>query len=1091
MRFLYFLFLLLSLSACQKQKSSLFIQKNPADTGIYFSNTTASSTDLNILNYLYFYNGAGVSTADFNNDGLTDLYFTSNLGEDKFYLNAGGLNFEDVTQPSNLQNNTGWTTGVTHVDINNDGLLDLYVCKVGDYRNLNGHNLLLVNQGVNKEGIPKFMEQSQAYGLDFSGFSTQAAFFDYDLDGDLDLYLLNHSVHPNRTYGKGSKRKQYDAKSGDILYRNDDGKFIEVSEEAGIYQGKIGYGLGLAISDINNDGYPDIYIGNDFYENDYLYLNQQDGSFSEIISQNNPLGHTSHYSMGNATADINNDGLTDILSLDMLPEDLTTYKTSGLEYAYPIYNQYLKNGYSHQFMQNTLHLNQGVSGFSEIATLSGVEATEWSWGALVADLDNDSHKDIFISNGIKGATNDMDFINFIANDEIQKRLYTKMTERDMAFIEKIPQKKVPNYFYQNNGDLTFSDVTDAWFKKINSFSNGASCADLDNDGDLDLVVNNVDEPAFLLENTLQQNNSIQIKLKGPEKNRFGIGAKIIAYHGTTATSYENFVTRGYLSASDINPLIGTGKDSILDSLTVIWPGGKHQTLKQLPTAQNLTLSYTAAEGDYYSQQTKATPLFEVRPLLDFIHKEQPSLDFNREPLIPFAHSNEGPSVSVTDFNLDQNTDIFFGGAKGQASALYQQLEGQTFEKSQEVIFEIDKISEDVSHTFFNANGDIYPDLIVISAGNEFIKGKALTPRLYLNKEGNYYKSDTAFADLPIHASKVAAIDLENDGDMDLCITSNAVPHRFGEASKQYLFENDGKGNFTNITSTYSKPFENAGNIKDFQWVDIDGNGFKDLIAVGHWNPIQLFLNNGKTLHKMEVSGLENTNGWWNTIEVADMDQDGDLDLIAGNWGLNTKFTPSPEEPVRLYRTDFDDNGSVEPIITYYHEHTETPFASKDELAKQMPFLNKQFLSYSSFAAASLKELFGKKKLDNALKREVFMLETAYFENNGDSSFTKKELPLITQASSVQDIALHDVDEDGFQDVILVGNTYEISTQLGRLDASHGLILKNDGDGNFSFLTNLNINGAARKIEKIKIGNTTELVVTRNNDTPVFLKKLRN
>ena len=495
-----------------------------------FTNKLTNSEELNILTYLYYYNGAGVSAADFNNDNLIDLYFTGNQVADELYINRGGLKFEKVTKTTGINNSTNWTTGVTHVDINNDGLLDIYVCKASGYRGLEGRNLLYVNQGVNKNGIPLFKEQAKDFGLDFSGLSTHSAFFDYDLDGDLDMYLLNHSVHPNRMYGNGSVRESYDSISGDVFFKNQDGVYVDVTKETGIYQGRIGYGLGLSVSDVNNDGYPDVYVGNDFYENDYLYINQQNGTFKEIISSDiSRLGHTTHFSMGSAIADINNDGLSDILSLDMLPEDLETYKTSGLEYAYPIYRQYLKNGYAPQFMQNTLHLNLGETYFSEIAELSGISATEWSWGALLADFDNDGYKDAYISNGIKGATNDMDFMNFIANEGIQRRIDAGMGKKDMPLVNEIPEKKVSNYFFKNNTDLTFSNATDEWFEKRPSFSNGCIYADLDNDGDLDIVVNNVDEDAYLLENNSNSKNYLKVEFSGPPKNRFGIGTKVVAY----------------------------------------------------------------------------------------------------------------------------------------------------------------------------------------------------------------------------------------------------------------------------------------------------------------------------------------------------------------------------------------------------------------------------------------------------------------------------------------------------------------------------------------------------------------------------------
>ncbi|MBS9463994.1 VCBS repeat-containing protein [Flagellimonas sp. 389] len=1083
--------------SCNKKEEKMFRKLPSSHTGITFKNELKDTPELNILTYLYYYNGAGVAAGDFNNDGLIDLYFTGNQTGDKLYLNKGDFKFDDITEAANIQNKDGWTTGVTHVDINNDGLLDIYICKVGQYKSIKGKNLLYVNQGMNEQGIPSFREEASKYNLDFSGFSTQAVFFDYDTDGDLDMFLLNHSVNPNRSYGKGTKRKQIAHLSGDVLYRNDNGNFTDVSKDAGIFQGGIGYGLGIGISDLNNDGYPDIYIGNDFFENDYLYINQKDGTFKEIISEDDKkVGHTSHFSMGNDIADVNNDGLTDIISLDMLPENLETYKTSGLEYPFPIYQQYLKNGFAPQYMQNAFLLNLGDNNFSEIANLSGISATEWSWGALFADFDNDGHKDLFVSNGIKGATNDMDFISFIANDKIQKKIEEGMSEKEMAFINELPEKKVPNYFFSNNGDLTFKDVTDAWFKKEASFSNGCVYADLDNDGDLDLVINNVNDEASILENTFNETskqNALQLVFKGNTNNTFGIGAKVIAYTKNRTITQENFVSRGYLSAVPNTIQMGIGKDSILDSLTVIWPGGKHQTLKAV-AAGNLKLEEKNAAGNFYLENDygRRSILVQKDSILPFVHKEQNTFEFDRDPLVPFANTNEGPSISIADINNDGLQDIFISGAKAQASKLYvQQIDG-SFNSEQETVFAVDAFNEDISHAFFDANGDEFQDLIVVSAGNEFKSSNRIEPRLYLNNKGVFEKQPDAFPDIELNASKVIAVDFDNDGDMDLTITSDQVPQEFGMTSAQYLFENDGKGNFKNVTATVAKSFESVGNIKDVVWIDLDGNGFKDLIAVGNWMPLSIFMNDGKNLNPALNNGLEKTNGFWNCILAEDFDNDGDIDLIAGNWGQNSKFKASLEYPITLYSHDFDSNGSVEPLVTYFHNEKETPFASKDELVKQMPFLNKKFLSYKDFAKASMNELFGSKNLEKTIQKKVYELSSCYFENLGNNTFRKIELPKMAQISTINDMMIADFDEDGKKEILTVGNNYEISTQLGRMDASHGIFLR-FGEKGLYWAKDLKINipGPSRSIEKITIDTKEFYLVGINNSAPLFLESNQN
>jgi len=1089
--FLVFCFLF---SACKKQERKLFTKVAASTSGISFANELKDTPDLNILTYLYYYNGAGVAAADFNNDGLVDLFFTSNQGSDRLYLNKGNLRFQDVTESSNIQDLGTWSTGVSYADINADGLLDIYICKVGGYRALNGRNLLYVNQGIDANGIPVFKEDAAFYGLDFSGLSTQASFFDYDLDGDLDLFLMNHSVHPNRAYGKGSQRLQLDPRSGDRLYRNDQGKFIDISQEAGIFQGKIGYGLGLGISDINQDGYPDIYVGNDFFENDYLYLNQKDGTFKELISEDpTRLGHTSHFSMGNDIADINNDGLVDIVSVDMLPKDLETYKASGLDFPFPIYAYYLKNGYAPQYMQNTLHLNLGNATFSEIGYLSGISATEWSWGALIADYDNDGYKDIFISNGIKGATNDMDFVRFISNDAIQRGIDKGMSEKDMSLIDKIPEIKVPNYFYKNLGNLKFQDVTEDWSKSEDSFSNGCAYVDLDNDGDLDIVVNNVDDKAYILENkSASGNNYLKITFKGERGNGMGIGAKVTLFTPEMTLYEENFVTRGYLSS--VPPILnfGLGKTEVVDSLTVVWPTGLSQTLKNIPVNQQITVSVQNAK-QIAKKENRPSGFFRwksIDSLINFVHKDQTSLEFSRNPLIPYANTNEGPQISVADINNDGKSDFFIGGAKRQPSGLFVQNDSGYFNQEQQPLFEEDAKSEDISQIFFNANEDQWEDLLVVSGGNEYKEGTQLRPRLYLNYEGKFQKDSLQFQNVEINASKVKAIDIDNDGDMDITISSDLVPWEYGKTPTQYIFKNNGLGSFTDITNEFAPEFKTIGNVKDFIWKDIDNNGFKDLIVVGHWMPVTIFLNTGKTLTLQSKNGLQKTHGWWNSISAVDFDLDGDLDLVAGNFGENSKLSASASQPITLYRQDFDNNGSTETLVTYFHAGRETIFASKDELAHQMPYLNKEYLSYKRFAKATLEDLFTKDKLDKAVKKRVYTLGCTYFENDGNGNFKAHKLPGLAQVSTVQDIAIENFNDDNYPDLILVGNNYEISTQIGRMDASHGVILLNDQMGGFigDKVHSLNISGPARDLKKIKIKGINHYVITINNGAPIFLKK---
>ena len=1098
--FLPTLILCLLLISCQKttSKKLLFKELNSAQTGIQFKNKLHDTPKLNILTYLYYYNGAGVAAGDFNNDGLLDIYFIGNQVSNKLYLNEGNFKFEDITEQANLKGQQGWSSGVTVADVNGDGWLDIYVCQVSDKKWFEGANQLYINQGLNQNGIPVFKDEAKKYGLAVSSYSNQATFFDYDLDGDLDLFLMkNQSVHPSATFGR-FKRHISDAPAGDKLFRNDNGHFTEETQQAGIFSSLTGYGLGLAISDFNQDGWPDIYVGNDFFENDYLYINQKNGTFSEQISKDfTKLGHTTHFSMGNDVADFNNDGFTDILSVDMLPENRSTYTASGTEYEYEHYNRFLKNGYAPQYMHNTLHLNLENGNFSEIGFYAGITNTDWSWAPLFADFDNDGLKDIFISNGIYGATNNMDFINFISTKDNQRLINKGMTTKDMRLIDKIPKISTPNYIFKNTGNLGFKKMNGSWLNTKPTFSNGAIYADLDNDGDLDLVVNNLNEPSSIFKNTSKPKTYLKIRFKGLLKNTQGIGAKVTCYNKGKLQYAENFTTRGYLSS--VAPEIHFGFDTIqqIDSLKVIWPNHHVQVLKKVKTNQTITLheQNSKLNAIHFSSKKYQSYLKNIPSKLKYKDSDFPSYGFAREPLIPFMQSNLGPHISIADVDKNGYDDVFIGGSKQKKSCLYLQDTNGHFSKSNQPELDLDYHKEDADAIFADVDNDGDQDLIVVSGGDEFISGENMEPRLYLNNKGKFIKKIDAFNSIFVNASVVKASDIDNDGFVDLFIGSNSKPQHYGQVPKSYLLKNDGHNHFIDITKTYAKDLLNIGMVQDATWQDINKDGFKDLILVGHWMPITILINqSGKSFSASKNNGLKNTNGLWNCITKTDFDKDGDMDFVVGNWGENTLLKASTQQPINLYVSDFDNNGKYDPIITYFYKNKETLLPTRDALFKQIPSLNTKFNSYNDFAMADFNSIFSKSQLKKAKKRELYTLSSAYIENLGNGKFEVHHLPDMAQWTSIQTLFVDDFNNDGFSDVLTAGNIYEVNTQFSRLDASHGVLLLNDKKGSFktsiAINKSFNIAGPARSIKKIKINNSFYYMVGINNDSLQMLQKIR-
>jgi hypothetical protein len=1082
----------------RKKPAPMFTVLDNKSTGLEFSNDLSYNKDFNLFKYIYFYNGSGVGAGDFNNDGLVDLFFGSNQHDNKIYLNKGGMHFTDVTKEAHIPEDGGWTTGISVVDINNDGLLDIYVCRVGQYDMLKSKNQLLVCTGIDKNGVPAYEDRAAQYGLDFSGFSTQAVFFDYDMDGDLDMFLLNHSVHENGTFRPRSEfLGTYHPLSGDRIFRNDGNKFTDVTKETGINSSAIGYGLGVVVADINLDGYPDLYIGNDFHENDYLYLNQKNGTFKEVGTEE--MMHTSQFTMGVDVADVNNDAYPDIISMDMLPSDPYILRRSLGEDTYDIFNYKISVGYSHQYTRNNFQYNRKNGLFSEIGLYSGIAATDWSWAPLWMDFDNDGYKDLFVSNGIPKRMNDIDYINFVSNGEVQRKISTNnMEQKDMALIDKFPEIKLPNKFYRNKGDLSFEDEDSLVENNVPTFSNGAIYADLDNDGDLDIVVNNIDAKALVYENNTShpgKASSMKIDLHGPPENIHAIGAKIILYANNEIRTYEKNPARGFLSSMEVPLIIGL-KQTKIDSLLVVWPDNSYQHIEIPSDTAHFSLDYKKGfpPFDYSSISRRYTS--EVKPMvdvtketgLDFFHQENHFVEFDREPLTPHMCSTEGPAIAIADINHDGLDDVFFGAARNKKSAVFLQQPGGKFIKYNEPVIDLDSAYEDVDACWTDINHDGNPDLVVASGGNEFYgDDNHNTPRVYLNDgKGNLSKMENPFGNLFLTASCVVPEDINGDGFPDLFLGARAVPWAYGEIPQSYLFQNDGHGKFVDVTEKLAPGLSRIGFVTRALWFDIDKDGDKDLLLSLEWGGLCAFINDhGHFTKKM----LTDKKGWWNFLLPVDIDNDGDIDLIAGNLGLNSRLKASPEQPVRLYFNDFDGNGRKEQVLTYFVDGKEIPFATKAELEKQLPFLKKKFLYAEDFAKANLTDLFTAEKLEGSEKQVADYFPNAVLINKGNLQFETKALPVEAQFTPYKDAVVIDANGDDLPDILMMGNYYDNNIQMGRYDADYGTILINRGHGNFTptVLNGLSIKGQVRHIAPVMIQHQQAFILARNSDSVMVLK----
>ena len=1084
-------FLLVTCAKEQAVKKYFFKVLPEEKTGLHFENRLAPTPSFNMFKYMYFYNGAGVGVGDFDQDGRVDIFFTANQSPNRLFLNRGDLHFEDVTEKSGFVSDKGWSAGVSVVDINHDGWPDIYVCRVSGLENLVGANQLWVNKGL-QNGVPHFEEEASRWGLDFSGFSTQAAFLDYDLDGDLDMFLLNHAVSQNGTFApRGKFTGTYDEKAGDRLYRNDGSRFVDVTHESKINSSAISFGLGVVVTDINLDGWPDIYVGNDFHENDYLYINRKDGTFSD--ESHDRMMHTSMYSMGVDAGDFNNDGQIDIVSMDMLPSDPYMIRRSLGEDDYDIYYHKIKTGYDYQYTRNNLQLNRGNGMFSEIGTYSGIYATDWSWSTLWLDFDNDGWKDLFVSNGIPKRMNDIDYVNFLSNDEIREKLrIDRIDEKDMALVNRFPEIKLPNRFFLNTRNLQFSDVSDAIEGTIPSFSNGAAYADFDNDGDVDLVCNNIDDPPLFYENTAghASNHYLSLRLKGDEKNPLGVGTKALVYSKEGVQIVEHFPARGFQSSMEAPLHLGLGLTPP-DSVTIVWPDNSFQTMKQVPSDTTLMVSYAGSRKNFdYTvlekrQATAARKIVDITHALQLKikHEENVFPEFTREPLIPRMISTDGPALAVADINGDGAADIFLGSSKTSSAVVLLQQKSGTFKPMEQPDLEKDQFNEEVAACWVDVNNDHFADLVVANGGNEFFgKDQHLSPCVYLNDgSGKLKKKEDAFDSVFVNASSVCFYDFDKDGDADLFIGGRSVPWQFGVNPPSYLLQNDGHGKFKDVTSVLAPDLMKAGMITGASWVDLDGDGDQDLITCEDWGGVNAYVYNGS---KFELTKLTDKKGWWNFVLPVDVDHDGDLDIIAGNQGLNSRLKPTAEQPVRLYYNDFDGNGKKEQLITYYLEGQEIPFMGKGDLQRLMPIIKKKFLYAEKYAAATLREIFPPEKLDQAQILSVDYFASALLLNEGKGKFSIHELPSRAQFSALKCAATVDANGDPLPDVLLFGNFYQNNIQLSRNDADFGTMLLNQGGGNFiaESLNGLTLKGQVRHIGELAGKGGKNYVLAMNNDS---------
>lgn len=1059
------------LSGCNKEESTLFELLPPSKSGIQFENTLSEDDSLNILDYLYFYNGGGLAMGDINNDGLPDLYFAGNQTNNKLYLNKGDLTFEDITTTSKTDSKSSWNTGSIMADFNGDGWLDIYVISVVGINNFQGHNELFIN---NKDLT--FTESAAQYGLDFQTYGTTAAAFDYDLDGDLDLYLLNHAVHTEGSFGRAQIREERNERTGDRLLRNDGHTFTDVSIEAGIYGGINGYGLGLTVADFNMDGYPDLYIGNDFHEDDYFYINNGDGTFKESLKEF--FGHTSRFSMGNDAADINNDGWPDLISLDMTPEDETVLKSSeGDDTYHTLKMRTQQYGYHYQFTRNMLYLNNQGAPFTETAILSGVPATDWSWSALFGDFDQDGAQDLFVSNGIPKRPNDLDFIRFISSEEIRTKINeTKLV--DQTALELMPSGIVPNYIFKGDGRGNFEDRSNAWIKPQITASGATAIGDLDNDGDLDIVTNNINAPASVYVNNSTDNSSfLKLKFDYSKANAKGIGTKVFAYQQGTTQYRELFPNKGWQATSDATLHFGFANASKLDSLRVIWPDGTTQKLTAVALNQTLQLD-PSDTTPYHYKSTNSKALFkkvEGNLGIDFIHQEDNHTDFNYQKLIPFEVSDRGPAFTIGDFNFDGQQDIFFGNSRNKKPSVYLQKEGE-FKPENKGEISKDSLYEDVTASYVSSGSSKSFQLYVGTGGNAITtSAAALKNRVY--EYGRDSSKSIAELNSNVNTSVIVPFPTENNRH-EIFVGNHTTPLDYGNIPASGFL-----GNYT------FKNEPHLGMITDAIATDFDKDGQTDLIVVGEWMPPKFYKNNGGVFEEVNVL-KQSLHGLWQCIQPFDIDQDGDTDYLLGNWGENSKLIANETAPLRMYYADFDNNGSTETVISIQKNGKYYPLLGLNELAEQLVFLRKKFNAYSDFAGKTMEEIFTPELLKKATVFEVHTLSSGFLRNN-NNSFNFEPFPKELQVSPIMAFENYDFFGNGKESVVVGGNYFGVIPFHGRFDSFSGALIKSENEITLGNKLGLNMeHKSVRHLKTIEINNQPFLLIVYNNDAAEVYEIIR-